>query len=52
MRTKNPISLKYKAIFIMFATALFASCEDLVFRKPHEIMGGGTSKAKIPQTAL
>ncbi len=44
MQTKKSISFKYKAILIMLATAILASCENLISRTPQEITGGGTAR--------
>ncbi|MDE7291495.1 MAG: hypothetical protein K2N58_05560 [Treponemataceae bacterium] len=41
MQTNKTISFKYKAILIMLAAALLASCENLISRTPRETMGGG-----------
>ncbi len=43
-QTKKSISFKHKAILIMLAAALLASCENLISRTPQEITGGGTAR--------
>ncbi|MDE7290689.1 MAG: hypothetical protein K2N58_01440 [Treponemataceae bacterium] len=43
-QTKKSISFKYKAILIMLAAALLASCENLISRTPSGITGGGTAR--------